>query len=99
MQHARENTEVYCPRFSTVGLAWEVLRSGEGEDYCKVRLSYRPARRFNGDQGVEQFTIDKRGSIEDVKIVVGKSEPSEVVALPVEVGVDGPVQVALERVD
>ncbi|MCI0794731.1 MAG: hypothetical protein J4O03_14810, partial [Chloroflexi bacterium] len=72
IQHARENTDIYGPRYSQVDLVWEVLSSEEGEDYYQVRLSYRPARGFKGDPGVEQFTIDKSGSIELRQIL---SEP------------------------
>ena len=42
---------------------WEVLNAEEGEDYYQVRLSYQPARRFQGEPGVELFTIDKTGLI------------------------------------
>ena len=35
----------------------------EGEDYYDIRLTFRPARRFRGQPGVEQFIIDKVGTV------------------------------------
>ena len=63
LQHARDNREFYG-KYAERELVWEVVSANETEDYYKVRLSYRPARGFRGRPGVEQFTIDKMGSIE-----------------------------------
>ena len=64
MQHARDNRDFYGPAYSRINLVWEVFSQEEGEDYYDVRLSFRPSGRFRGDPGVEQFIIDKTGSIE-----------------------------------
>jgi hypothetical protein len=64
IRHAGENRDFYGPRYSARELVWEVLSSEEGEDYYQIRLSFRPARRFWGQPGIELFTIDKAGSIE-----------------------------------
>ena len=75
IQHAREHTDVYGPRYSQVELVWEVLDSEEGEDYYQVRLSYRPAQSFRGRPGLEQFTIDKTGPIE-LRQILSQPRPS-----------------------
>lgn len=62
IQHARENTDFYGRRYQGVELYWEVVGQEETEDYYEVRLSYRPARRFSGEPGIERFTIDKEGA-------------------------------------
>ena len=41
-----------------------MLASNETEDYYEIRLSYCPAVGFDGEPGVEQFTMDKTGPIE-----------------------------------
>ena len=74
IRHAKENTDFYGPRYSGRELVWEVQSSEEGEDYYQIRLSFRPARRFRGEPGVDLFTIDKTGSIEIRQIL---DEPAE----------------------
>ena len=64
MQHARDNRDFYGSAYSKINLVWEVISQDEGEDYYDIRLSFRPAGRFRGEPGVEQFIIDKTGSIE-----------------------------------
>ena len=59
IQHARDNTGFYGPRYARVTLVWEVTSQEEGEDFYDIRLSFRPAGRFLGEPGVEQFIIDK----------------------------------------
>ena len=73
LQHARDNREFYG-RFADRDLVWEVIGVDETEDYYEVRLSYRPAGTFRGGPGVEQFTIDKTGSIEFRQVI---SQPVE----------------------
>ena len=63
IQHARDNTDFYGSKFRGRQLVWEVVSQEEGEDFYDIRLSYRPAGRFTGTPGVEQFTIDKTGEI------------------------------------
>jgi len=41
----------------------------EDEDYHHVRLAYRLVRPLRGEPGIEQFTIDKTGSIELHQVV------------------------------
>ena len=69
LQHARDNREFYGRRYRRRELVWEELGAEESEDYYRIRLSYRPAQRFRGEPGVEQFTIDKVGPIEFRQIV------------------------------
>ena len=68
LRHARDNREVYG-RYANTELVWEELSAEESEDYYRVRLSFRPARRFRGRAGIEQFTIDKAGPIELRQVV------------------------------
>ena len=74
MEHARDNTGFYGRRYRRRELAWEVVSQEESEDYYDIRLSYRPARGFQGEPGVELFTIDKTGPIRLRQIL---SEPVE----------------------
>ena len=64
IRHAQENPDFYGPAYSGVRLAWEVTSQEEGEDFYDIRLSFRPAGRFRGEPGVEQFIIDKTGDIQ-----------------------------------
>ena len=63
MEYARDNQEFYGRRYASRELVWEVLSQEESEDYYDIRLSYRLARGFQGEPGVDQFTIDKSGPI------------------------------------
>ena len=72
LQHARDNREFYGRSYAQRDLVWEELNAEESEDYYRIRLSYRPARGFRGQPGVEQFTFDKAGPIELREIL---SEP------------------------
>ena len=74
IQHARDNTEFYGPRYARVNLVWEVTSQEEGEDFYDIRLSFRPAGRFRGEPGVEQLIIDKTGNIQLRQIL---DEPSD----------------------
>ena len=69
IQHARDNTDFYDPSIRYEPLVWEVIDQRETEDFYEIRLSFRPARRFQGEPGIEQFTIDKTGKIELRQIV------------------------------
>ena len=59
LQHARDNREFYGRRYARRDLVWGELDAEESEDYYRVTLSYRPTRGFQGEPGVEQFTIYK----------------------------------------
>ena len=61
IRHAKDNTDFYGPRYSGIDLVWEVIGQEDGEEYYDIRLSFRPAGRFRGEPGVEQFVIDKLG--------------------------------------
>ena len=74
IQHARDNTDFYGPRYARVTLVWEVTSQEAGEDFYDIRLSFRPAGRFRGDPGIEQLIIDKTGNIQLRQIL---DEPSE----------------------
>ena len=63
IQHARQNTEFYGSVYASGDLVWEVIGQLETADYYEVNLSYRPAGRFRGEPGIEQFTIGKTGEI------------------------------------
>ena len=73
IRHARDNTDFYGPAYSGVNLVSEVVSQEEGEDYYDIRLSFRPAGRFRGEPGLEQFIIDKTGDIQVRQIL---DEPS-----------------------
>ena len=75
LRHARDNRDFYGRRYARRDLLWEVAGAEETEDYYEVKLSYRPARGFNGRPGVEQFTIDKTGPIEFRQILEEPVEP------------------------
>lgn len=64
MRHAAENPDFYGPAYSGINLVREVTSQEEGEDYYDIKLSFRPAGRYRGEPGVEQFIIDKTGAIE-----------------------------------
>ena len=83
LRHARDNREFYGRRYSRGDLIWEVVSAEETEDYYEIKLSYRPARGFRGRSGVEQFTIDKAGSIEFRQILDEPVEPRRLRLPPV----------------
>ena len=62
-------------------MVWEVLNAEEGEDYYQVRLSYQPARSFQGEPGVELFTIDKSGPI-TLRQILSESQTRRARSLP-----------------
>ena len=64
MRTARDDTAFYGLTYSGRELVREELSAEESEDYYRIRLSYRPAERFNGTPGVELFMIGKLGTIE-----------------------------------
>ncbi len=59
IRHARQNTDFYGPDYADVTMVLEVVSQEETEDYYDIQLSFRPAGRFRGRSGVEQFIIDK----------------------------------------
>ena len=82
VQHAQQNTDFYGRRYARRELAWEELSAEEGEDYYRIRLSYRLARGFQGEPGVDLLTIDKTGAIELRQILSEPVEPRRRLGLP-----------------
>ena len=81
IQHARQNTDFYGSLYEGQEMLVEVIAAEEGEDYYHIRLSYRPARRFSGEPGLEQISIDKSSSAVALRQIV--SEPIRKRALPI----------------
>ena len=63
IEHARDNRELYSRRYRHRELVWEVVDEEEDEEFYRIRLSHRPAGRFNGTPGTELYIIDKVGAI------------------------------------
>lgn len=74
MEHAQGDPSFYGRRYRGVTLAHQVVDAQEGEDYYDIKLSFRPAGRFQGEPGIEQFIIDKVGSVRVRQIL---DEPSD----------------------
>ena len=72
LDQARENQDFYGRRFARMDMAWEVVSQEERADGYRVQLSYQLAYGFRGNPGVEEFTIDRQGSVQSRAIV---SEP------------------------
>ena len=81
LQHARDNRDVYGRRYAQRDLVWEELNAEESEDYYRVTLSYRPTPGFQGEPGVEQFTIYKSGPIR-LRRILGEPQPHRKLGLP-----------------
>ena len=56
-------------------MAWDVVSQEEQADGYRVQLSYQLAHGFRGEPGVEEFTIDRQGSVQSRRIV---SEPARI---------------------
>ena len=69
LAHARENRDLYARRYARQDLIWEVVNREELTENYLSRLSYRPARGFLGRAGLEEFTIDRQGSILSRRII------------------------------
>ncbi|MCH8226099.1 MAG: hypothetical protein IIC97_09545, partial [Chloroflexi bacterium] len=82
IEHARDNPRFYGRRYARRDLVREVISQEESEDYYDIRLSYRPARDFRGEPGIEQFTIDKSGPIRLRQILSEPVEPRRRLGLP-----------------
>ncbi|MCI0794520.1 MAG: hypothetical protein J4O03_13745, partial [Chloroflexi bacterium] len=75
LQHARDNAGFYGPGYANRELVWDELSAEEGEDYYRIRLSYRPVRGFRGKPGVELLAIDKSGPIA-LRQILSEPRPS-----------------------
>ena len=73
LDHARENQDFYGRRFAKMDLVWQVVSQEEQADGYRVQLSYQLEHGFRGNPGVEEFTIDRQGSVQSRRIV---SEPA-----------------------
>ncbi len=72
LDQARGNQDFYGRRYRRQDLVWNVVNQEEREDAYRIRITYQPARGFRGEAGVEEFTIDRQGSVQSRRIV---SEP------------------------
>jgi len=80
IQHAQNNTGFYDSSIRHDSLVWEIEGQVETDDFYDIRLSFRPTRNFQGQPGIERFTIDKTGKVELRQII------REVVREPVSEG-------------
>ena len=88
LRHARDNTDLYGPRFSTRQLVWQVVGVEESGDAYKISLSYAPTGRFRGTPGIEIMTVTKAGAVEDREVLKEPVEKRRIPAfMPVAVGV------------
>ena len=72
LDQARQDRDFYGRRYARQDLTWHVVNQEEGAEGYSIRLSYRPVRGFRGQAGVEEFSIDRQGSVQSRRIV---SEP------------------------
>ena len=90
IRHSQENTEFYGRQYADSRLVWEVVSEEDAGDYHEIKLEYRPAGRFRGRPGVEQFTVSKTGIIELRQILDEPEQPSRTKAsLLVVIGIVG----------
>jgi hypothetical protein len=64
IRHAQDNPDIYPSKYAEVLLVWELLSAEVDDDYYHIKLSWRASGRFEGKPGVEEFIINKIGSIE-----------------------------------
>ena len=64
MRTARDEPGDYGSEYQEVRMVFERVGQEEDEDYFHIRLSYRPAGRYVGEPGVEEFVISKTGEVE-----------------------------------
>lgn len=82
IQHARDNTDFYGARFSGVTFVWEVISQEETEDFYEIRLSFRPAGRYRGEPGIEQFTINKLNGAVEIRQVLDEPVSEDLPSVP-----------------
>ena len=73
LDQARENQEFYGRRFAKMDLAWEVVSQEEQAGGYRVQLTYKLEHGFRSNPGIEEFIIDRQGSVQSRRIV---SEPA-----------------------
>ena len=62
VQHAGQNRDVYGT-YASEALVWEVASAEEQEEFFYVKLNYKPFGRFDGTPGLEEFIVEKDGTI------------------------------------
>ena len=63
MRTAMETPGDYGTQYQGVAMVFEVVESGEDDDYYTVVLSVRPQGNFDGTPGQEQLVVGKEGTI------------------------------------
>ncbi len=64
IKFAQQNLEVYEAQYQTVQLVWEVQSAEEQDEFYYITMTYQPFANFSGRSGLEEFILDKTGSIE-----------------------------------
>jgi len=80
MQTASSVPGDYGRQYRGVAMVFEVVESGEDDDYYTVTLSVRPQGNFDGTPGQEQFVVGKEGTIAVRQVL---SLPTQTSASPV----------------
>ena len=76
----------YGGRYQGVAMAFEVVESGEDDDYYNITLSFRPQGNFAGTPGQEQFVIGKDGTIAIRQVLSTPRRGGNSPVLPVGIG-------------
>jgi hypothetical protein len=74
IRYAREYPDIYGFEYIGIDLAWELESEAESEEFYYVRLHYRPSGTFLGTPGIEEFVMDKEGTVQFRQIL---REPSD----------------------
>ena len=94
VQHARDNRDFYGPGYANRELVWDELSAEEGEDYYRIRLSYRPVRGFRGKLPKYVATHNQIG--EQDRVIAEQQRPEELpLDLAEEFHLKGPDAMAL----
>ncbi len=64
IKYAQQNLEVYETQYQTVQLVWEVQSAEEQDEFYYITMTYQPFANFSGRSGLEEFILNKTGSIE-----------------------------------
>jgi len=82
IRHAQANTDIYGPDLADKPLVWEVESAEEGEEFFYINLAFRPAGRFEGTPGTEQFIVDRTGLIEFRQVLLPPQEAPPATPVP-----------------
>ena len=69
LNYARDDPGTYGHPFAERQMVFEVDEESESMDFYSIRLAFQPASRFQGSPGIQQFFIDKTGTIRLHKII------------------------------